>query len=336
MITSKENQDSLNIQKRSKGGAKSGSKMSEGQTSPFRIHSSYIQIVFDKVLITNEKVKMKMQTFDHVFIFVTETTKMNVILFKPSRFDIRTDEYIRKHFKIGVGLPTVFGITKKKAFEFVNDHAVDDWFYSKGIFKERTSEYTSQREIERLNQELEKKNITVNNTHITNVIIPKIYTGVKINPLGQENLSSYGLEDFLSILNDGRDTSVSDAMRRLITTIHFDSRNPENQNIHITQRPDNFPTCIVYLDGGWCLDKPLDHVMNTLCTTNMRFMKQIWEDNVDSFPSEKIIDSRNVYNAMKESSTDCLKRETARTLYSLTKTSIASEPFTRPQIQTAY
>ena len=310
--------------------------MSQGQTNSLRIQSCYLHILFGNDQTTREKVKMKMQNYDHVFIFVTETTRMNVILFNTSRFNIRTEEYIRKHFKLGVSLPTVFGITKKKAVDFVDEHAVDDWFYSKGIFKERTSEYTSQREIERLKQELEKKNTTVNNTtHITNVIIPKIYTGVKINPLGQENLSSYGLEDFLSILNDGRDTSISDAMRRLISTIHFDSRNPENQNIHITQRPDNFPTCIVYLDGGWCLDKPLDHVMNTLCTTNMRFMKQIWEDNADSFPSEKISDSRNVYNAMKDSSTDCLKRETARTLYSLTKTSIASEPFTRPQIQSA-
>lgn len=307
--------------------------MSQDQSSSQRIQYSYLHILFGIDQTTKDKVKMKLQQFDHVFLFVTDTINVNAILFSPNRFNIRSEDYIRKNFKIGAMLPTVVGISKKKAFEFVHEHATSSGFFSKGVFKERVLEYTAKQEIERLKQELEKKTTTVNVTNITNIIIPKIYTGIKLNPLGQEDLSSYELEDLLSILNADRDTSVNDAMRRLIAKIHFDARKPENQNIHITQRPDNFPTCIVFLDGGWCLDKPLDHVMNLLCATNRRFMTKVWEDNEDDFPEDKIRDSRNVYCAMKDPDADCLKRETARTLYSLTKTAISSEPFTRPSLQ---
>lgn len=307
--------------------------MSQTQTSSLRIQSSYLHILFGNDLTTKDKVKLKTQGFDHVFLFVTDTARINAVLFNPKRFNIRTEDYIRKHFKVGVGLPVVVGIDKKKAFEFVSEHAENGGFYSKGIFRERVLEYADKRdqewkdrEIERLKQELEKKTTPANVTNITNIIIPKIYSGVKINPLGQEDLSSYGLEDLLSILNPERDTSAGDAMRRLITKIHSDSRHPENQNIHITRRPDNFPTCIVYFAEGWCIDKPLDHVMKYICATNIRFMQQVWDQNEDDFPKDKITDSRNFYDAMSNPRADYLIRETARTLYSLTSTNISSVP----------
>lgn len=53
--------------------------MSQDQSSSQRIQYSYLHILFGIDQTTKDKVKMKLQQFDHVFLFVTDTINVNAM-----------------------------------------------------------------------------------------------------------------------------------------------------------------------------------------------------------------------------------------------------------------
>lgn len=300
-----------------------------------RVRSTYLHLTYREQSTTFEQVTKHFELYSDIFVFCS-MFKMNVVLYRENRFDIKTENYIRKNFKIGKTLPEVKPTTKTESVKILDKHLMEKrQIVTKGLFKELFDEYTCRleeekkdREIERLQAELKERTMTTVN--ITNVMIPQIYKGMKMNPLGKEDLSRYTLDDLLTIVkrNDSlylTEGDYADIFRRMIELIHYDERCPENHNIHITVRDKSKPECTVFTDSGWHLCMELETVISTLCATNKEFITQIYnrqQKDCDALDDEMSRKLRSIYERMKYYISNHTPFKVTEALYSLTKTKI--------------
>lgn len=303
-----------------------------------RIVATYLRITYQEQSVTFAKINTQFHEYSDMFVFCQDL-KMIVVLYSKTRFDIGSEAYIRKHFKIGQTLPELKALSRSEVTETFNKCLTDGCRIStKGMYKVLHDEYTCRlestrkdREIQRLQAELRKGKEKP--CKITNVMIPDLCKHLNIKPLGQEILTVYTIDDLLSIVKrpDGSFVNEDDfpyVFRRLIELIHFDERCPENHNIYVTARKN--AECVSVTDSGWHLCMELDSAIPALFATNVEFIFQIYTRNkeeCDALDANFSTRIRSLYRKMKYDSSNHAPFKVTDALYSLTKTKL-------PQLKT--
>lgn len=261
-----------------------------------------------------------------------------VVLYNENRFDIKTDNYIKKYFGIGYFIPKVDMHSKDQALDIIERKVPDTkYIWSSGVFLQSYKEYKlfvesniykielekEKKENEKLRRKLkEKSTVKIN---INNYMIPDIYKEINMNPFGKEDFSLYSLDDLLSLVDNKKyaltEKNYEEIFMKLIELIHYDKRYPQNHNIHITSKRDQTPKCIIYEETGWAVGVELNKVIKRLCSINLEFMKQVYNKfstQYDDIDDDAALLLRFVYEKLNERDLP-MDKAIETTLYNLTK-----------------
>lgn len=307
-----------------------------------RIRNHFIRISYvNDATVTHVDVKKHFKEHPNALIFKSPKGT-SVILHKEDRFDIRTEAYIKKNFKIGYILPLVTPSSIDEATLIVEGKdSENNYVWSSGKFEEIHTKYNQYleanehlAELEKAKEKIKKLEIKLKKRkpavkiNIHNYMIPDIYRGVKMNPFGKEDFSVYTFDDVLSLVDNMKyplsERDYERIFKKLVELIHYDERFPQNHNIHVTAKSTQSPKCIVYVETGWDMTVNLDKVVRKLCIINLEFMRQTYNNFIircDALDDETSYLLRLVYERMKDYNSS-MNEMIGETLYTLTKSKI--------------
>jgi len=299
-----------------------------------RIQGAYLHVCFKEPNVSIIDVNSRLETFPDRYIYKSDDY-IYAFLYKKNRFNITREGQIRSMFKIGTMLPIVVSKSKREIQELqnstLNDIRIKNTdIIAKGIFKEKFDEMVSERihnelklENERLKQELREK------THgnITNIMIPNIYVNVKMNSLGEEDISQHTLEKIRKALENSEE--AKDFFGKLVDMVHFDENCPENHNIHITKVDDKIERtiCTTFKEDRWQFLETIHRLMYDLKKTKHELIEKIVREYETELSDDEIHKLKRFNKLLQNYPTFynpyILEREAVDAIYTGTKTKLS-------------